>query len=187
MYVSYHKYDWHTWLPLAEFAYNNAEHSSTKQLPFFTIYGRNPSFDSIHLSQDTPAGKLSTKLQSVQKVVKEELESAMKRFKKYADRNRAISPDLQPGDKVWLASKNINTTRPTKKLSEDGWDPLKFSRRLAAMHITSTFLNNGMEWKGFNEDLERTTWEPASNLTNSPDLVKDFHTLYPDKPGPNAS
>ncbi|MBW0563626.1 hypothetical protein O181_103341 [Austropuccinia psidii MF-1] len=25
-YVSYHQDDWHTWLPLAEFAYNNAEH-----------------------------------------------------------------------------------------------------------------------------------------------------------------
>ncbi|MBW0566732.1 hypothetical protein O181_106447 [Austropuccinia psidii MF-1] len=71
MYVSYHQDDWHTWIPLAEFAYNNAEHSSTKQSPFFTIYGRNPSFDSIHISQDTPAGKLSTKLQSVQKVGKE--------------------------------------------------------------------------------------------------------------------
>ncbi|MBW0475212.1 hypothetical protein O181_014927 [Austropuccinia psidii MF-1] len=63
MYVSYHQDDWHTWLPLAEFAYNNAEHSSTKQSPFFTIYGRNPSFDSIHFSQDSPSGKLSTKLQ----------------------------------------------------------------------------------------------------------------------------
>ncbi|MBW0591220.1 hypothetical protein O181_130935 [Austropuccinia psidii MF-1] len=26
MYVSYHQDDWHTWLSLAEFAYNNAEH-----------------------------------------------------------------------------------------------------------------------------------------------------------------
>ncbi|MBW0509611.1 hypothetical protein O181_049326 [Austropuccinia psidii MF-1] len=73
MYVSYHQDDWHAWLPLAEFAYNNAEHSSTKQSPFCTIYGRNPSIHSIHISQDSPAGKLSTKLQSVQKVVKEEL------------------------------------------------------------------------------------------------------------------
>ncbi|MBW0575370.1 hypothetical protein O181_115085, partial [Austropuccinia psidii MF-1] len=81
MYVSYHHDDWHTWLPLAEFAYNNAEHSSTKQSPFFTIYGINPRFDSIHISQDTPAGKLSTKLQSVKQVVKKELESAIKRFK----------------------------------------------------------------------------------------------------------
>ncbi|MBW0495877.1 hypothetical protein O181_035592 [Austropuccinia psidii MF-1] len=118
MYVSYHQDDSHTWLPLAEFAHNNAEHSSPKQSPCFTIYGRNPSFDSIHISQDSPAGKLSTKLQSVQQVVKEELKSAIRRFKKYADRNRAIPSDFQPGDKVWLAPKNIKTTRPTKKLSE---------------------------------------------------------------------
>ncbi|MBW0496465.1 hypothetical protein O181_036180 [Austropuccinia psidii MF-1] len=75
MYVSYHQDDWHTWLPLAEFAFNNAELSSTKQSPFFTIYERNPSFESIKICQDKPAGKLSTKLQSVQKAVKEELES----------------------------------------------------------------------------------------------------------------
>ncbi|MBW0510499.1 hypothetical protein O181_050214 [Austropuccinia psidii MF-1] len=71
MYVSYHQDDWHTWLPLAEFAYNNAEHSSTKQSHFFTIYGGNPCFQSIHISQNKPAGKLSSKLQSVQQVVKE--------------------------------------------------------------------------------------------------------------------
>ncbi|MBW0537539.1 hypothetical protein O181_077254 [Austropuccinia psidii MF-1] len=65
MYVSYHQYGWHTWIPLAESFYNNSEHSSTKQSPFFTIYGRNPSFDSIHISKDSPAGKLSKKLQSV--------------------------------------------------------------------------------------------------------------------------
>ncbi|MBW0502158.1 hypothetical protein O181_041873 [Austropuccinia psidii MF-1] len=52
MYFSYLPDDWHTWLPLAKFAYNNAENSSTKQSPFFTIYGGNPSFDSIHISQD---------------------------------------------------------------------------------------------------------------------------------------
>ncbi|MBW0488653.1 hypothetical protein O181_028368 [Austropuccinia psidii MF-1] len=30
MYVSYHQDDWKTWLLLAEFAYNNSDHSSTK-------------------------------------------------------------------------------------------------------------------------------------------------------------
>ncbi|MBW0523454.1 hypothetical protein O181_063169 [Austropuccinia psidii MF-1] len=94
-----------------------------KAITFFTIYGRNPSFDSIHISQDSPAGKLSTKLQSVEQVVKEELESEIRRFKKYPDRNRAITPDFQPGDKVWLAFKNIKTTRPTKKLSERWFGP----------------------------------------------------------------
>ncbi|MBW0468294.1 hypothetical protein O181_008009 [Austropuccinia psidii MF-1] len=44
-----------------------------------------------------------------------------------------------------------------------------------------------VEWKGFSEDPERTTWEPASNLTKSPDLVNNFHTLYHNIPGPNTS
>ncbi|MBW0519746.1 hypothetical protein O181_059461 [Austropuccinia psidii MF-1] len=117
MYVSYHQ-DEHTWHPLAEFAYNNVEHSSTKQSPFFTSYGRNPIFDSIHISQDSPAGKLSKKLQSVQQGVKQELESAIRKFKKYADRNRTIPPYFQPEDKSWSDFKNIKTTRPTKKLPE---------------------------------------------------------------------
>ncbi|MBW0513701.1 hypothetical protein O181_053416 [Austropuccinia psidii MF-1] len=125
IYVCYHQDDWLGWIPLAEFSYNNAEHSSTKQSPFFTIYGRNPSFNSIHISQDSPAGKLSKKLQSVSQAVKEELESAIRRFKKYADRNRTIPPDFQHGDKVWLASKNIKITRPTKKLSERWLGPFE--------------------------------------------------------------
>ncbi|MBW0543393.1 hypothetical protein O181_083108 [Austropuccinia psidii MF-1] len=62
MYVSYHHHDWNTWLPLAEFAYNNSDHSSKKQSPFFTVYGRDPQFDSAHITQDTPDGKLSTKI-----------------------------------------------------------------------------------------------------------------------------
>ncbi|MBW0537262.1 hypothetical protein O181_076977 [Austropuccinia psidii MF-1] len=44
-----------------------------------------------------------------------------------------------------------------------------------------------VEWKGFNEDPERKTWEPAYILTSSPELVKDVHTLYPENPGTNAS
>ncbi|MBW0469370.1 hypothetical protein O181_009085 [Austropuccinia psidii MF-1] len=40
-----------------------------------------------------------------------------------------------------------------------------------------------VECKGFSEYPERTAWKPASNLTSSPDLFKDFHTLYPDTPG----
>ncbi|MBW0511427.1 hypothetical protein O181_051142 [Austropuccinia psidii MF-1] len=34
MYVSYHQDDWNIWLPLAESAYNNSDHSSTKESPF---------------------------------------------------------------------------------------------------------------------------------------------------------
>ncbi|MBW0555757.1 hypothetical protein O181_095472 [Austropuccinia psidii MF-1] len=58
MYVSYHQDDWNTWIPLAEFAYNDSDHSSTKKSPFFTVYGRDPQFDSAHIIQEKLDGKL---------------------------------------------------------------------------------------------------------------------------------
>ncbi|MBW0510946.1 hypothetical protein O181_050661 [Austropuccinia psidii MF-1] len=160
MYVSYHQDDWHTWLPLAEFAYNNSGHSSTKQSPFFTIYGRNPSFDSIHISQDPLAGKSSTRLQSVQQVVKEELESSIRRFKKYADRNRAIPPDFQPADKVWLASKNINTTRPTKKLSEIWLGPFEALKKIGSH---AYHLKLPQQWKSVHPVFHVSLLEPVKH------------------------
>ncbi|MBW0476313.1 hypothetical protein O181_016028 [Austropuccinia psidii MF-1] len=118
MYVSYHQDDWNTWHPLAEFAYNNSDHSSTKQSPFFTVYGRDPQFDSVQITQDNPAGNLSTKIQSVQQDFKRELEAAINQFKRYEDKSRESPPDFNPGDMVWLSSKSIKSTRTTKKLSE---------------------------------------------------------------------
>ncbi|MBW0507435.1 hypothetical protein O181_047150 [Austropuccinia psidii MF-1] len=115
MYVSYHQDDWNTWLPLAEFAYNNSDNSSTKQSPFFTVYGRDPQFDSVYITKETPAGKLSTKTELVQQDVKRELEVAINRLKRYADKSRASSPVFNPGEMVWLSSKNIKSTIPTKK------------------------------------------------------------------------
>ncbi|MBW0476294.1 hypothetical protein O181_016009 [Austropuccinia psidii MF-1] len=100
MYFSYHEDDWNTWLPLAEFAHNNSDHSSTKQSPFFTVYGRYPQFDSVYITQDTTARKVSTKNQSVQQDVKRELEGAINRFKRNADKIRAIPHAFHRGDMV---------------------------------------------------------------------------------------
>ncbi|MBW0507700.1 hypothetical protein O181_047415 [Austropuccinia psidii MF-1] len=221
IYVSYNQDDWNTWLPLAELAYNNSDHSSTKQSPFFTFYGRDPQFESVHIAQDTPAGKLSTKFQSVQKDVKRELEVAINRFKRYAYKSKESLPVFNPGDMVWLSSKNIKSTRPTKKLSERWLGPFPILKKVSShtYHLklpykwksinpvfpisllepvrTSTIPNwhQGppppiiiqaeeewevsqildskfkkrklwylLEWKGFIQDTERSTWEPAKNL-----------------------
>ncbi|MBW0513258.1 hypothetical protein O181_052973 [Austropuccinia psidii MF-1] len=159
------------------------------------------------------------------------LESYQQNANKY-NRNRSIPPDFQPGDKVWLAFKNINTTRPTKKLSERWMGPFEVIKKIGShadhlklpqqwksvhpvFHVSllkpvkqSAILNQHqfppppvlleeqkkwelaqvvdsklkrcklwylVEWNGFSEDPERTTWEPDSNLTNLPDLVKAFH------------
>ena len=42
-----------------------------------------------------------------------------------------------------------------------------------------------VNWDGY--DIHEKTWENASNLTNAPEAVSDFHLQFPDKPGPQAS
>ncbi|MBW0516437.1 hypothetical protein O181_056152 [Austropuccinia psidii MF-1] len=108
-----------------------------KKSLFFTVYGRDPQFYSIHITQDTPAGKLSTEIQSVQQYVKRELEVAINRFKRYANKSRASPPVFNPGDLVWLSSKNIKSTRPTKKLSERWLGPFPILRKVSthAYHL----------------------------------------------------
>lgn len=55
MFVNYQQDDWSNWLPLVEFSYNNSTHSATKNSPFYTLYGRHPHFDSIHVDASKPA------------------------------------------------------------------------------------------------------------------------------------
>ncbi|MBW0499068.1 hypothetical protein O181_038783 [Austropuccinia psidii MF-1] len=102
MYVSYHQDVWHTWLTLAEFAYNNAIYSSTK-LTCWKVINKAP------ISTASSQRRIRVNNNKIQE---------------YTDRNRTITPYFKPGDKVWLASKNIKTKRPTKKLSERWLGPL---------------------------------------------------------------
>ncbi|MBW0536225.1 hypothetical protein O181_075940 [Austropuccinia psidii MF-1] len=158
MYVSYHQDDWNTWLPLAEFSYNNSDHSSKKQSPFFTVYGRDPHFDSIHITQDTPAGKVSTTIQSVQQDVKRELEVSINRFKRYADKSRASTPVFNPSDMVLRSSKNIKSTRTTKKLSERWLGPFTILKKVSthAYHLKLP-----SQWKSIHPVFHISLLEPV--------------------------
>ncbi|MBW0535764.1 hypothetical protein O181_075479 [Austropuccinia psidii MF-1] len=192
IYFSYHKDDWHTLLPLAEFAYNNAEHSSKKQSPFFTIYGRNPSLDSILISKDSPAGKLSTKLQSVQQVVWLSYKNinTTRHTKKLSERwlgpfevikkigSHAYYLKFPQKWKSVHAVLHVSLLEPVKqstipKLHQLSPPPVLVEEQgeWEVAQVLDSKLKRGklwylVEWKGFSEDPERTTWEPASNLTN---------------------
>ncbi|MBW0468648.1 hypothetical protein O181_008363 [Austropuccinia psidii MF-1] len=106
--------------------------------------------------------QLSTELQSVQKVVKEELESEIRCFKKYSDRNRTIPLDFQPGDKVWLASKNIKTTRTTKELSERHLGPFEVLKKIES-HAYHLMLPQ--QWKSVHPVFHVSLLEPVKKST----------------------
>jgi len=41
-----------------------------------------------------------------------------------------------------------------------------------------------VEWKGFDNTPNATSWEPPEHLVNAPRVVQAFHQAYPDKPAP---
>lgn len=41
-----------------------------------------------------------------------------------------------------------------------------------------------VQWAGYEGTDEEFSWIPATDLSNSPDALAEFHARYPDKPGP---
>jgi len=114
-YINYQQDDWCGHLPLAEFAYNNGYQETIKTTPVFGNYGINPEYEMIgHLIQ----GK-QTKPEEMTRLhesLRNEMVAAQLRQKEYYDLRRKPDPNLQSGDMVWLLPRNIETTRPSKRL-----------------------------------------------------------------------
>ena len=54
-------------------------------------------------------------------------------MKKYYDRRRTLAPVFKPGDKVFLDASDIQTTRPSQKLSHRRLGPFIVERRIGPM------------------------------------------------------
>ncbi|PYS68701.1 MAG: hypothetical protein DMF69_19380, partial [Acidobacteria bacterium] len=74
IFCDYQQNNWHELLPLAEFAYNNAKHTSTQISPFFANYGRHPRF-SVRVTEldRTPSNPSAEDLVDTLKVIHESL------------------------------------------------------------------------------------------------------------------
>ena len=131
--------DWSDWLLTAEFAYNNRQHSATKQSPFFLEYGRHP-----HTPLDPPppptknpaANNFSIQLQRARSNASEALTAAAEQMKIYADIKRRPTPKdgFNEGQKVWLDARNIKSGRPSKKLDVKRTGPFPILKQLLTLN-----------------------------------------------------
>ena len=131
-FVSYQKDNWCSLLPLAEFAFNNTLHTSTNCTPFYAYTGHHPRFEFLTPSETlVPAAEDRVhKLKAIHEKLKEELEGAAKRQKKFADEHRKAAPTFQVGQKVWLDARNIRSTRPCPKLDDKWLGPYPVKRKV---------------------------------------------------------
>mgnify|MGYP002776872731 CR=1 FL=1 len=129
--MSYQQDDWTTFLPLAEFAYNNTLHSSIGTSPFFANFGFQPRF-SISLpfgSVNPSVEERARRLKEIHQDLTLELVNAQDQQKATTNHLRAPAPNFQVGDMVWLLRRNITTTRPCAKLDLHKIGPLLYQSR----------------------------------------------------------
>jgi RNase H-like domain found in reverse transcriptase/Reverse transcriptase (RNA-dependent DNA polymerase)/Integrase zinc binding domain/Integrase core domain/Chromo (CHRromatin Organisation MOdifier) domain/Retroviral aspartyl protease len=134
-YIHYRQDDWAALIPLAEFAYNSAPHSSTKVSPFFANYGFEPTIDVATSASTTTsslkAEDLLTELRVLHESLKRRIRGALQQHAKQYDKHRKPAPEYRPGDLVWLSSRNIPTTRPSRKLADRYLGPFPVERKIS--------------------------------------------------------
>jgi len=76
MFINHRQGQWTDWLGIAEFAYNNKVHSSTKTLSFKTNYGQDPRirFEMRKKEKYEKTEKFVMKIREIQEKVKATLE-----------------------------------------------------------------------------------------------------------------
>jgi len=128
---NYEQDNWVELLPLAEFAYNNAIHSSTTMTPFWANYHyhpvtqfkapKQPSSLNSEILVDTFAAGLEETHQTLLK----NLQEAEANQTKHAGSKEVL---FEVGLCVWLSTRHFWTTRPSKKLDYKWTGPYTISK-----------------------------------------------------------
>jgi transposase InsO family protein len=132
IYCAYQQDDWNEWLPMAEFAYNNSDHTSTGVSPFKANYGYDPSISIERgASSADPGNHYAYRLDDLHQRVRATLANACEVQKHYADKRRQEAPPLKVGDRGDLATENLKTTRPTRKFAERYIGPFEIVNQIS--------------------------------------------------------
>ncbi|QRW20563.1 hypothetical protein RhiXN_05552 [Rhizoctonia solani] len=121
--------DWTKWLPMAEFAYNNAVHSSTGKTPFKALYGLEPTLTPSNVPMDVlEANDLAQKMEKQWK----EVESALWQSKQCMITGEEGNPiEFKNGEEAWLDAKNVNLKTLSPKLTEQRLGPFKVVKKIS--------------------------------------------------------
>ena len=130
-YINYEQDNWVKLLPMAQFAFNNSA-AVTGISPFYANYGKHPNIerDPRELRPLAQQAKISVeKLQSLHKMMSNELQKITKKTTISANKKRSEGPDFKEGEKVYLLRKNIKTKRQTNKLDHTKIGPFTILER----------------------------------------------------------
>ena len=139
-YCNYMQNDWDVWLPMAEFADNNAVFATTGLSPFFVNKGFHSrmSFSPDPISYATTRERLLAAkaediigtMQNILNYVRDNVEVAQKRMIAQANKHRK-AVEYAEGDFVFLDRRNIKIARPFDKLDDKKLGSFKVLQRMS--------------------------------------------------------
>jgi transposase InsO family protein len=135
--VNYEQDNWSEMVYKAEFTNNNSEHAATKMRPFFVNYGYHPLEPSCPVvpTENPSAQSRLQKLANIRETLKQNIAKAQEDYAKHSNRkvkshlNLADEPLLKVRDKVWLDTRNIATSRPSRRLGHKLLGPFNNTER----------------------------------------------------------
>ncbi|KAG9226459.1 hypothetical protein CCMSSC00406_0003338 [Pleurotus cornucopiae] len=120
MFINHRQDDWAEWLAICEFSLNNKNQTSSRQSPFYLNYGRHPRMgvEPRKESKVEAVDNFARRMKQTWEEARSALVKAGEEMKKYADRRVGDVPNYQVGDKAFIFTDNLNTTRPSQKLEQ---------------------------------------------------------------------
>lgn len=125
--------DWADLLSMAEFCYNNHVHASTQQTPFMLATGQNPrmGFEPRRAGKVEAANQFAQRMQAAVDEARAALQKAAEDMARFYNAHRDGKVEYDVGDKVWLDSRDITTTRPAKKLDDKWFGPYEIVTKIS--------------------------------------------------------
>jgi hypothetical protein len=101
---------------MAQFAYNNAVHATTRETPFFTNYRYNPILIREPQNKEAvseEAEEVINIINYIQTQLSRDIEFMNLHMAIYYNKKHRSAPNLKRGEKVYLLCRNIKTKRPS--------------------------------------------------------------------------
>jgi hypothetical protein len=131
LFTNSHQDDWVKYLPTAEFVLNSRQHSAHQMAPFEVLYGYCPDF-TIPPGPPKKFPAVDSRLWELRETCKE-AEAALRvekrNMKEIFEAGKANPHVFSPRQKVWLSSKDISLSAPSRKLTPRQLGPYEVLER----------------------------------------------------------
>lgn len=176
--------DWDARLPYVLFAYRSSMQESTKESPFFLLYGRDPRLPTEEalsppqtrqvLDIDDYRSELTTGFSEAWKLAQENVRKAQQKQKRHHDR-RAKEPKLRKGDRVFVYM-------PAAKRGKAH----KFARPFSGPYRVVELFNNGAEVNLIAKPKTANIRVAFNRIRRCPNEIPDCQNLDGSEPDDSA-